>query len=90
MWLKLVEFGKQLFNLKSQTEQNTSDIKDLQQKVQELTVVVRKLTQTIQRDRENRIHEVEKLQLRLENALLKVERRFLLGSQNAQQQDEEV
>ena len=90
MWQKLVEFGKQLFNLKRQTEQNTSDIKDLQQEVKELKEMVRELAQTVQRDRENRIHEVEKLQLRLENALLKVERRFLLGSQNAQQQDEEV
>ncbi len=90
MWLKLVEFGKQLFNLKSQTEQNTSDIKDLQQKVHELTVVVTDLVQAVQRDRDNMSHEVEKLQLRLENALLKVERRFILGSKNAQQQDEEV
>lgn len=65
MWLKLFEFGKQLLNLKRQTEQNTSDIKDLQQEVKELKEMVRELAQTVQRDRDNMSHEVEKLQLSL-------------------------
>jgi hypothetical protein len=42
---------------------------------------------TVKRDSENNSHEREKLVLRLENALLKIERRFLLSGKNDQDQE---
>jgi hypothetical protein len=82
MWQKIYEFGKQLLTLKSQVEKNTQDLKELRQDLKNLTAAVQKLVYVVNRNSENDSHEREKLILRLENALLKVERRFLLGGRN--------
>jgi predicted nucleic acid-binding Zn-ribbon protein len=76
---RLYRFAKQLFSLKAQTERNTADIKDLRQELKELTHIVRHLHVELQRDRKNADHEREKLLLKLENVLLRSERRFLSG-----------
>jgi hypothetical protein len=89
MWQKLYEFGKQLLTLKSQVEKNTQDIKDLRQDLKVLTAAVQKLAYTVRLNSENDSHEREKLVLRLENALLKIERRFLLSGKNDQDQDQD-
>jgi hypothetical protein len=82
MWQKLYEFGKQLLTLKNQVDKNTQDIKELRQDLKELTSLVQKLAYKLDRNSENDAHEREKLMLRLENALLKIERRFLLGGKD--------
>lgn len=87
MWLKLYEFGKQLLALKGQVEKNTQDIKDVRQDLKELTSLVHKLAYSVQRNSDNEAHEREKLVLRLENSLLRVERRFFLSAANDHEHD---
>jgi hypothetical protein len=87
MWQKIYEFGKQLLTLKSQVEKNTQDIEELRQDLKNLTSAVQKLAYVVNRNSENDSHEREKLVLRLENALLKFERRFLLGGRNDQEEE---
>lgn len=59
MWEKLVEFGRQILALKSQTQQNTSDIKELRRELQKLTAAVIQLAHAAERDRNNQTHEQE-------------------------------
>jgi hypothetical protein len=87
MWQKLYQFAKQLFSLKIQSEQNTADIKALRQELKELSNIVRSLHTELQRDRENAGHEREKLLLKLENTLLRFERRLLSGTQDRNKED---
>ena len=87
MWNKLYDFGRQLLTLKSQVEKNTQDIKEVRQDLKELTNAVQGLAYSVQRNNENESHEREKIVLRLENALLKVERRFILSAKNDHDQE---
>jgi hypothetical protein len=87
MWQKLYDFGKQLLTLKSQVENNTQDIKEMRQDLKELANIVQSLAYSVQRNNENESHEREKIILHLENALLKVERRFLLSAKNNHDHD---
>jgi hypothetical protein len=57
-----------------------ADHKEFRQELRELLDIVRHLKFEQQRDRENATHEREKLLLRLENALLRFERRLPPGS----------
>ena len=67
------------------------EIKELREELRDLTLVVQRLAFEMQRshdnaaherqrDRENAAHEQEKLLLRLENTLLKLEKRQIPGS----------
>jgi Txe/YoeB family toxin of Txe-Axe toxin-antitoxin module len=87
MWQKLYQFAKALLTLKTQTQQNTADIKALRQDLKELTNVVRHLHTELQRDRENTGHEPEKLVLKLENTLLRFERRLVSGNRDQNTED---
>jgi hypothetical protein len=87
MWQKLYQFAQQLFSLKAQSEQNTADIKALRHELKELSHIVRHLYTELQRDRENAGHEREKLLLKLENTLLRFERRFITGTQDQNTED---
>ena len=62
--------------LKEQTDKNTADIKDLQKDVKELAVVVRDLIYEVRGNKRGEAHERENMALRLENELLKFERRL--------------
>ena len=59
--------------------QNRADIKELQNQFEELTAVVQELAFEVRRNKENETHEREKLVLKLENAMLKFERRLTSG-----------
>jgi predicted nucleic acid-binding Zn-ribbon protein len=76
MWKQIYEALKQLLLLTQQTEKNRSEIKELRQEFQELTSVVERLVYELHRARENEAHEREKMALRLENEMLKFERRI--------------
>lgn len=76
MFQRLIELGSKLFSLTRQTEQNTADIKELREQVRSLSAVVERLAYELQRTRENEAHEREKIALRLENTLLRFERRL--------------
>ena len=84
MFKQLYDLIKQLLLLTQETQRNKAEIKELRQELKELTSVVQRLAYEIHRTGENDAHEREKLVLRLENELLKFERR--LPSENPDQQ----
>jgi predicted nucleic acid-binding Zn-ribbon protein len=88
MWKQIYEALKQLLLLTQQTERNRVEIKELRQELDDLTSAVERLAYEVRRDRENEAHEREKLVLRLENELLKFERR-IPGKVEPEPQDEE-
>jgi hypothetical protein len=77
MLRQIFDYARSLLLLKEQTEKNTADIREIRQELRELTAVVQGLIFEIRRTQENEAHEREKMLLRLENALLRVERRPL-------------
>jgi chromosome segregation ATPase len=81
MWEKIYEFARQLLALRSQVEQNTQDIKELRRDFKELTAIVQKLANTVERSKENEAYEREKLVLQLKIALQDFDRK-LLESEN--------
>lgn len=76
MWQQLYDSLKKLMLLKEQTDKNTSDVKELQREVKELTAVVQHLIYEMRSNRNDEAHERENMALRLQNELLKFERRL--------------
>ena len=76
MWTKVVDLARVFFTLSEGLQQNRADIKELQRELRDLTSVVQQLSYEIGRVAETDSHEREKLALRLENELLKFERRL--------------
>jgi molecular chaperone GrpE (heat shock protein) len=70
------DFAKQLLNLARDTQKNSSDIKELQKQVEVLTDRVVRLSFDLERYRESDKQDREMQLLRLENALLRFERRL--------------
>ena len=76
MWQQFFDGLKKLILLKEQTDRNIADIAELQKDVKELTLVVRDLIYEVRGNKSNEAHEREKMALRLENELLRFERRL--------------
>ena len=76
MWQQLYDSLKKLMLLKEQTDKNTSDVKELQREVKELTAVIQHLIYEMRSNRNDEAHERENMALRLQNELLKFERRL--------------
>ncbi len=83
MWKEFYEWVKQMLILSKETERNRADIKDMRQELERLTLIVQGLafeiksqSEKIDRAHENETHEREKLTLKLENEMLKFERRL--------------
>lgn len=76
MLKKLYELAKQLFLLVEESQRNKTEIKELRQELKELTAVVQRLVYEVHRIGENDAHEREKLALRFENEMLKLDRRL--------------
>ena len=87
MLKKLYELAKQLFVLVQESQRNKTEIKELRQESKELTVAVQRLAYEIHRVGENDTHEREKLALRFENELLKLERRLPSGTAQTKKKD---
>ena len=79
MWEKILQFGKELLSLKKQTEDNTSEIKEIRQDIKDLTEAVRELASQMQQDRTNNAHQQEIMIEKLKNALLQMEIKLLKG-----------
>jgi len=79
MWKQFYEWVKWLVLLAQEVRQNRADIKELQNQFEELAAVVQGLAFEVRRNKENETHEREKLLLKLENAMLKFERRLISG-----------
>ena len=67
---------KELLLLRENTKKNTDDIAELQKDVKVLTAAVQQLVYEVRGNKDNEAHEREKMALRLENELLKFERRL--------------
>lgn len=74
---KLYNFIKEVLALTRETEQNRAEIKELQQQLKESNDMVQRLAYEIHRISEREKHEREKIDLRMENFMLQVEKRLL-------------
>ena len=90
MWRQFYDYAKQLMGLAEKTEKNIADIKEIRQELKELTAAVQRLAYEVHRNQENEAHEREKMVLRLENALLRFERRLPPSRPSADEADQEV
>jgi peptidoglycan hydrolase CwlO-like protein len=79
MWQKIADLTKLVFSFGETLQQNRSDIKELQREVRQLTTALQLLAQEVRHTRETQQSEQEKTLLRLENELLKFERRLPPG-----------
>ena len=80
MWDKIWDLLTKIVTLTKQTDKNTEDIKELQREVREIHSWLERLAYEIHKTRDEDRHEREKLALRLENELLKFERRLPSGN----------
>jgi hypothetical protein len=80
MFKQLYALARQLVTLMQDVQKLKAEQKEFRQELRALIDIVRQLKYEQQRDRENATHEQEKLLLRLENALLRFERRLPPGS----------
>lgn len=76
MWQKLYEALSRLVTLTVRVERHDEDIKELRGEVRELTGLVHRLAMEVSRLADKQADERERVQLWLENQLLKFERRL--------------
>ena len=79
MLKQLYELVKELLGISRDVQQHEAQIRELQDEMKAVTTAVRDLTFEVRRMRDNEAHEREKMALRLENALLRFDRRQLSG-----------
>ena len=89
MWKELYEWATQLLVLSKETERNRADTKEVSEEVERLTLIVqglafeiKRLSEKIDHAHDNETHEREKLALKLENEMLKFERRLPSGDRD--------
>ena len=80
MWKQILTTAKTLFLLDEKTKQNHDEIQEIRKEVRELTKTVERLAYEIHRVGETDEHEREKLAIRLDNELLRFERRLAARS----------
>ena len=76
MWRRVVDLARLVLTFGEGLQQCRADMKELQREVRDLTAAVQQMSYEIRRLGENDSHEREKLALRLDNELLKFERRL--------------
>jgi predicted nucleic acid-binding Zn-ribbon protein len=76
MWKQLSEWLTQMVMLAKETQRNQEDIKQMRREIDEIAHAVERLAYEIKRTQDGERHEREKLALRLENEMLKFERRL--------------
>lgn len=76
MWKQILEMAKRLLLLAQDTQRNRDEIKELRQELRDLTRAVERLAYEIHRVGEKDEHEREKIVLRVDNELLRFERRL--------------
>jgi len=79
MFKQIYVFARQLLTPMQDVQKLKAEQKEFRQELRAPIEIVRQLKYEQQRDRENATHEREKLLLRLENALLRFERRLPPG-----------
>jgi hypothetical protein len=81
MWKELFSLFRQLLTLAQDTDRNKTENEKLREELDELTQFVHGMAHELRRATEHEAHEREKLALRLENALLRFERRLPGGKE---------
>ncbi len=76
---RILALIKTVFLLTEETNRNRKDIEDLQKQTKEVMSAIERLTYEIRRVSERDDNEREKIMLRLENELLRFERRLPSG-----------
>ncbi len=79
MLKQLYELVKEFLGLSQDIRRHEAQIKELQSEMKAVTVAVRDLTFEVRRIREDEVHEREKMALGVENALLRFERKMIVG-----------
>ena len=72
----MLQVATRFWKVAEETQRNSTAIRELRQEVDEMGRVLDRVLYELQRQRENEAHEREKLALRLENELLRFERRL--------------
>ena len=76
MWKQLLQVATRFWKVAEETQRNSAEIRELRQEVNEMGKILDRVSYELQRQKENEIHEREKLALPLENELLRFERRL--------------
>lgn len=76
MWKKIYEALSRLFALTQKVEKHDKEIAELREELRNLTAITQRLAFELHRINEREMHEREKMNLRLENQLLRFERRL--------------
>lgn len=76
MWKEILTTAKRLILLEENTKRNHEEIQEIRKQVRDLTATVGRLAYELHRVSEKDEHEREKLALRLDNELLRFERRL--------------
>ena len=79
MWEKIWDLLSKVATLTKDTDRNSQEIKEIRADIRDIYSKLERLAYEIQKTREEDRHEREKLVLRLENELLKFERRLPSG-----------
>jgi hypothetical protein len=79
MWKSFFDLFRQVLMVTEDTQRNRTEIKELREQVQALSLTVQKLVSESERKHDNERHEREKLLLQLKTELLQFERRLLPG-----------
>jgi hypothetical protein len=83
MWKKILDYFTHLLTLAQATQENKAEIKELRQELRDLTYVVHELRAEFRTLRGEQQHNLEKVVLKLENELLRFERRLPPGKGKA-------
>jgi archaellum component FlaC len=75
MWDKLLRYAQDIFHLKQRTDTNSEDIEKLQKQVEQLSLTVERLSMEFQHLKETERNEREKLVLKLQLIIERMERR---------------
>lgn len=79
MWEKVWDVISKIATLTKDTDRNSQEIKEIRGDIRDIYSKLERLAYEIQKTRDEDRHEREKLALRLENELLKFERRLPSG-----------
>lgn len=84
MWKTILTFFQNVLMLARDLEENRQEIKELNEKIYRLTIIVQRLSDKLDANAQQEQAEREKLRLQLENELLKAGRETkLLGSKKS-------
>ena len=76
MWKQVLQVAARFWKVAEETQRNSTEIRELRQELNDMGKVLDRVLYELQRQKENETHEREKLALRLENELLRFERRL--------------